>query len=66
MARPRLKPGEKGNYNISRKEKAKRSLKSKITRQKKQREKLQTRAQYKTEVKRQAEKALNILEKVGC
>ena len=65
MARPRLKPGEKGNYNISRKEKAKRSLKSKITRQKKQREKLQTRAQYKTEVKRQAEKALNILEKGG-
>ena len=62
MARPRLGPGEKGNYNVSRKEKAKRSLKRKINHQKRQREKLQTRAKNRTSRKKEAEKALNILE----
>ena len=65
MARPRLGPGEKGNYNVSRKEKAKRSLKRKITRQTKEREKLQTKAKHRTSKKKEAEKALEVLEHGG-
>ena len=65
MARPRLGNGEKGNYNVSRKEKAKRSLKRKINHQKREREKLQTKARNRTATKRKTEEALNILENGG-
>ena len=65
MARPRLGPGEKGNYNVSRKEKAKRSLRKKISTQGKEQEKLQTKVRAKKNNKREAENALNILENGG-
>ena len=65
MARPKLEPGEKGNYNVSRKEKAKRSLKRRITNQEKTRKSLHTRARNRTTNKKEAEKALEVLEHGG-
>jgi len=59
MVRPKLEEGDKGSYNVSRKEKAKRTLKKKISTQTKDRERLKVRAKKKTEQKRNAEKALN-------
>ena len=65
MARPKLEEGEKGNYNVSRKEKAKRSLKRRITNQEKTRKSLHTRARNRTTNKKEAEKALEVLEHGG-
>jgi len=65
MVRPKLEEGDKGSYNVSRKEKAKRTLKKKISTQTKDRERLKVRAKKKTEQKRNAEKALKILENGG-
>ena len=65
MARPKLTDGEKGNYNVSRKEKAKRSLKRSINHQKRERDRLQTKAKNRTGKKKKAEKALDILDRTG-
>jgi len=65
MARPKLADGEKGNYNVSRKEKAKRSLKRSISHQRRERDRLQTKAKNRTGKKKEAEKALDILENGG-
>ena len=53
MARPKLESGEKGNYNVSRKEKAKRSLKRSINHQKRERDKLQTKSKHRTTRKKE-------------
>jgi len=65
MARPKLADGEQGRYHVSRKEKAKRSLKRSINHQRRERDKLQTKAKNRTGRKKKAEKALDILEKGG-
>jgi len=65
MARPKLKPGEKGRYHVSRKEQAKRTLKKKISAKTKERERLKYKTSAKTEQKKKAEKALKILEQGG-
>ena len=65
MARPKLEPGKKGKYNVSRKEQAKRTLKKRISTKIKERERLQAKSSTKTEQKKKAEKALKILEHGG-
>ena len=65
MARPKLKPGEKGNYNVSRNEQAKRKIKRKIQATTKTVEKLRTKAKNKVQKNKNAKKALTALDKGG-
>ena len=65
MARPKLEPGEKGNYNLSRKEKAKRSLKTTIRNSNRREVAAKKTALSKRNVANQAKKALTALESGG-
>ena len=65
MARPKLEPGEKGNYNLSRKEKAKRSLKTTIRNSNRREAAAKKTALSKRNVANQAKKALTALESGG-
>ena len=65
MARPKLTAGEKGNYNVSRKEKAKRSLRKTIRDAEKKTESAKKVLLNKNKTKKQSTKALNVLEKGG-
>ena len=65
MARPKLEPGEKGNYNVSRTEQAKRKIKRKIRETDKTVEKLRTKAKNKVQKNKNAKKALSALDKGG-
>ena len=65
MARPKLKPGEKGNYHLSRKEKAKQSLKNTIRTAKKKEEAAKKIAYNRRSVAKQAQKTLDTLENSG-
>ena len=59
MARPKLKPGEKGNYNVSRNEQAKRKIKRKIQATTKTVEKLRTKAKNKVQKNKKTRVDLN-------
>ena len=65
MARPKLEPGEKGNYNVSRTEQAKRKIKRRIRETDKTVEKLRTKAKNKVQKNKNAKKALSALDKGG-
>ena len=65
MARPKLKDGERGNYNVSRKEQKKRTIQKRLNSQKRTLEKESKKVRTKREKIKQNEERLKVLKNGG-